>query len=137
MYNELLHTFYSLRVCDYKQASFHVEILDAAMKDGMQSETLSGFPMDAAADNRHQAELHVQNEGQPIKHSNTFLKTTLELGPSPLGGEWLPKGAVFILIDLMAVMCTRPKGMFEDCRKRLSSGVNRAQGRIVTAYFGF
>lgn len=130
MYNELLHAFYALRVCDYKQASSHVETLDAAVKVGLQSVTSHSSPVDVAPSKEHQVESCAQNESGPINHSNAFLKTTLELGPAPLGGEWLPKGAVIILIDLMAVMCTRPKGMFEDCRKRLLFGVNRAQNEL-------
>jgi MAternally-affected-uncoordination protein len=35
-YNELLHVFYRLRICDYKNASQHVDRLDAAMKADMQ-----------------------------------------------------------------------------------------------------
>jgi MAternally-affected-uncoordination protein len=36
LYNELLHTFYLLRICDYKEVSNHVNILDAAWQDDMQ-----------------------------------------------------------------------------------------------------
>ncbi|KAI9086716.1 hypothetical protein K1719_031310 [Acacia pycnantha] len=35
-YNELLHIFYRLRLCDYKNAAPHVDKLDAAMKADMQ-----------------------------------------------------------------------------------------------------
>ncbi|KAF5954539.1 hypothetical protein HYC85_007395 [Camellia sinensis] len=35
-YNELLHIFYLLRICDYKNAAQHVEKLDVAMKADMQ-----------------------------------------------------------------------------------------------------
>ncbi|XP_027333799.1 sister chromatid cohesion protein SCC4 isoform X3 [Abrus precatorius] len=35
-YNELLHIFYRLRLCDYKNAAPHVDNLDAAMKADMQ-----------------------------------------------------------------------------------------------------
>ena len=36
LYNELLHTFYLLRICDYKEVSNHVNILDVAWQDDMQ-----------------------------------------------------------------------------------------------------
>ncbi|XP_010278929.1 PREDICTED: uncharacterized protein LOC104612959 [Nelumbo nucifera] len=35
-YNELLHMFYRLRICDYKNAAQHVERLDAAVKADLQ-----------------------------------------------------------------------------------------------------
>ncbi|KAK3039861.1 hypothetical protein RJ639_028254, partial [Escallonia herrerae] len=35
-YNELLHTFYLLRICDYKSAAQHVDILEAAKKADLQ-----------------------------------------------------------------------------------------------------
>lgn len=139
LYNELLHTFYLLRVCDYKEASVHVDILDAAMKVGMQPEAPEAL-LDASSMKRvqtpmmQQAELEVgQNEGfsdSMSKQSSANFKATLELGPAPLGGEWLPKGAVSVLIDLMAVMCARPKGMFKECGKRLISGMNCAQDEL-------
>ncbi|MCO5550423.1 hypothetical protein L7F22_003909 [Adiantum nelumboides] len=122
LYNELLHTFYALRTCDYKQASLHVETLDATLKDKLPSE-LSAVTGEQA-----------QPEGQfsgcssnMSRNFNAIFTTSFELGPVPLGGEWLPKGAVSILVDLMAVMCARPKGLFDQCNKRLNSGLSRAQ----------
>lgn len=53
----------------------------------------------------------------------------LPLGPAPLDEEWIPKGAVLVLVDLMAVICLRPKGMFKDCKERLISGMDRVNGK--------
>jgi len=54
----------------------------------------------------------------------------LPLGPAPLDEEWLPKAAVMILVDLMVVICSRPKGMFKDCYIRINAGIDRAKGAI-------
>ncbi|KAI5077473.1 hypothetical protein GOP47_0007297 [Adiantum capillus-veneris] len=128
LYNELLHTFYALRICDYKQASLHVEVLDTALKDRLPSET-SATAVEQACTS-HEAHIDGQFPGcqsNMSKNFNAIFITSFELGPAPLGGEWLPKGAVSILVDLMAVMCARPKGLFEQCSKRLISGLSRAQ----------
>ncbi|EPS69102.1 hypothetical protein M569_05664, partial [Genlisea aurea] len=47
----------------------------------------------------------------------------LELAPPPLNGEWLPKSAVYALVDLMVVVFGRPKGLFKDCQRRIQSGL--------------
>lgn len=52
----------------------------------------------------------------------------LPLGPAPLDEEWIPKAAVLVLVDLMAVICSRPKGMFKDCTSRIISGLERVNG---------
>jgi hypothetical protein len=62
-------------------------------------------------------------------------RNKLPLGPAPLDEEWIPKVAVFVLVDLMSVVCSRPKGMFKDCTSRISSGLERVNGmnlRITT-----
>nr|GLL42851.1 uncharacterized protein LOC109162714 [Ipomoea trifida] len=46
----------------------------------------------------------------------------LELAPPPIDGEWLPKGAIYALVDLTVVVFSRPKGLFKDCLKRIQSG---------------
>ncbi len=33
-----------------------------------------------------------------------------------------------ILVDLMVVICSRPKGMFKDCYIRVNAGIDRAKG---------
>jgi hypothetical protein len=42
--------------------------------------------------------------------------------------EWIPKAAVLVLVDLMSVICSRPKGMFKDCTLRINSGLNLVNG---------
>lgn len=51
------------------------------------------------------------------------LGDKLELAPAPVDGEWLPSGAVYALVDLLAVMVARPKGVFKECRRRIQSGL--------------
>ncbi|KAH7285526.1 hypothetical protein KP509_33G031900 [Ceratopteris richardii] len=131
LYNELLHTFYTLRICDYKQALVHVEALDATLKVVSKSEAKT-LPAEQLSGSRKR-QSQGQSEGESnsgIRNSNAIFSTNFELGPAPLGGEWLPKGAVSILVDLMAVMCARPKGYFDKCNKRLSSGISQAQDEL-------
>lgn len=45
------------------------------------------------------------------------------LGSPPLDGEWLPRSAVYALVDLVIVLQGRPKGVFKDCGKRIQSGM--------------
>lgn len=52
----------------------------------------------------------------------------LELAPPPIDGEWLPKGAIYALVDLTFVAFSRPKGLFKDCGKRIQSGIQTIQG---------
>lgn len=53
----------------------------------------------------------------------------LELAPPPIDGEWLPKGAIYALVDLTVVAFSRPKGLFKDCGKRIQSGIQTIQGK--------
>ncbi|KAL3616254.1 cohesin-loading factor complex subunit scc4 [Castilleja foliolosa] len=55
----------------------------------------------------------------------------LELAPPPIDGEWLPKSAVYALVDLMVVVFSRPKGLFKDCQKRIQSGLQIIQEELV------
>ena len=52
----------------------------------------------------------------------------LLLAPPPMHGEWLPRTAVFVLVDLMVVMVGRPKGIFKECGKRINSGLQLILG---------
>lgn len=54
----------------------------------------------------------------------------LELAPPPIDGEWLPKSAVYALVDLMVVIFGRPKGLFKECGKRIQSGMHTVQGLV-------
>ncbi|GER28144.1 maternal effect uncoordination 2-2 protein [Striga asiatica] len=59
------------------------------------------------------------------------LADKLELAPPPIDGEWLPKSAVYALVDLMVVVFSRPKGLFKDCQKRIQSGLQIIQEELV------
>ncbi|XP_020111906.1 uncharacterized protein LOC109726609, partial [Ananas comosus] len=102
-YTEMLQAFYLLRICDYKTASLHVEKLDTAMKNEMhklrQLKEMSSDGWDSNDDDK------------------------LVLAPPPMDGEWLPRNAVFALVDLMVLMVGRPKGIFKECGKRIQSGL--------------
>lgn len=62
------------------------------------------------------------------------LGDRLELAPHPIDGEWLPKSAVYSLVDLMVVILGRPKGLFKDCAKRIQTGVNTIRGSYFCLY---
>ncbi|KAK2980410.1 hypothetical protein RJ640_025256 [Escallonia rubra] len=55
----------------------------------------------------------------------------LELAPPPIDGEWLPRSAVYALVDLMVVVFGRPKGLFRECGKRIQSGMLTLQEELV------
>ncbi|XP_044484288.1 sister chromatid cohesion protein SCC4 isoform X2 [Mangifera indica] len=163
-YNELLHIFYRLRICDYKNASQHVDKLDAAMKADMQKmqavEQLVG-ELDALNQSLSRPDLPLRErlalsgrQAQLQMHlrsitESSFVtgKDTLEpayfgnarqapgdkltLAPAPINGEWLPKSAVYALVDLMVVILGRPKGNFKECAKRIQSGIHTIQDALV------
>lgn len=106
-YNELLHVLYRLRICDYKYVAPHIDRLDAAMKADKQQ-------MDSA---------HIGLEKKPSADK-------LELAPFPIDGEWLPRSAVYALVDLSVVIFGRPKGLFKECGKRIQSGIEAIQGEL-------
>jgi MAternally-affected-uncoordination protein len=54
----------------------------------------------------------------------------LELAPPPIDGEWLPKSAIYALVDLMVVIFGRPKGLFKECGKRIQTGMYTIQGLV-------
>ncbi|XP_059429670.1 sister chromatid cohesion protein SCC4 [Corylus avellana] len=55
----------------------------------------------------------------------------LELAPPPIDGEWLPKSAIYALVDLMVVIFGRPKGLFKECGKRIQTGMYTIQEELV------
>lgn len=162
-YNELLHIFYRLRICDYKNATPHIERLDAAMKaDLKKTQHLQQLTKEFDALNEsltrpelhHRERLALSEKQSRIQHqlaSLTTLSSTskgtlepacfgnmkrtdgdkLELAPPPIDGEWLPKSAVYALVDLMMVVLSRPKGNFKDCGKRIQSGMDTIQGSVL------
>ncbi|PIA59707.1 hypothetical protein AQUCO_00400541v1 [Aquilegia coerulea] len=160
LYTELLHTFYRLRICDYKTASQHVDRLDAAMKRNLQqTQLIQELTTELNMINqrlsrsdlqyRESLALHQkQNQLQEqLRHVTRPIGTEslepsystnprqvgdkLELAPPPIDGEWLPKGAVYALVDLMAVIVGRPKGQFKECGRRIQSGLSVIQGELT------
>ncbi|KAG5567118.1 hypothetical protein RHGRI_002626 [Rhododendron griersonianum] len=159
-YNELLHIFYLLRICNYKDAAQHVETLDAAMKADMQqmqhvqelTKELNALNLslsradlqykERSALSKKQAQLEEQLNNitghssagkeslEPAYFGNMKRAwgDKLELAPPPIDGEWLPKSAVYALVELMVVIFGRPKGLFKECGKRIQSGLQTILG---------
>ncbi|XP_057536923.1 sister chromatid cohesion protein SCC4 isoform X1 [Amaranthus tricolor] len=111
-YNELLHIFYRFRICDYKNISPHIDKLDAAMKADMKQ-------MDRSSRRRPPG----YNNSASVEYDRKSSADKIELAPYPIDGEWLPKSAVYALVDLMFVIFGRPKGHFKECLKRIQSGI--------------
>lgn len=82
---------------------------------------------------------------EPVYFGNVrkTLADKLQLAPPPIDGEWLPKSAVYALVDLIVVIFGRPKGLFKECGKRIQSGMHLIQGCpaavfvVVFVYFLF
>ncbi|CAA6654570.1 unnamed protein product [Spirodela intermedia] len=139
-YNELLHTFYLLRVCDYKSASQHVERLDAAMKGELQqSERIKELNVELNAVNQSLLRYDLQYKersalSQKKIQLNEQLKAISNLNSTTCSSTnkwgWLPRNAVFALIDLMVAMLGRPKGVFKECGRRIQSGLSLIQGEL-------
>ncbi|KAL4587868.1 hypothetical protein LXL04_000743 [Taraxacum kok-saghyz] len=74
-----------------------------------------------------------QDSLEPAYFGNVKRKVgdKLELAPPPIDGEWLPKSAVYSLVDLMFVVFSRPKGLFKECGKRIQSGVKTIRAELV------
>ncbi|MQM18664.1 hypothetical protein Taro_051659, partial [Colocasia esculenta] len=161
-YNELLHTFYLLRICEYKSASQHVEKLDAAMKNELQqAQHIKELTVELNAVNQSlsqsdlgrkerstlsQKQIQLQEQLKDAIETNSTnersfggscsenpiwkWKDRMQLAPSPIDGEWLPKNAVFALIDLMVAMLGRSKGVFKECARRIQSGLSLILGEL-------
>ncbi|KAL5720760.1 hypothetical protein ACHQM5_013399 [Ranunculus cassubicifolius] len=157
LYSELLYTFYRIRICDYKTASQHVDKLDAAMKRDLQktqqiqelttelntiSERLSQSDIqykESSMLNEKKNQLEEQLKSLTYSSGAVSLETSylansrqawgdkLDMAPPPIDGEWLPKSAVYALVDLMVVILGRPKGLFKDCGRRIQSGLHVIQ----------
>ncbi|CAL0317736.1 unnamed protein product [Lupinus luteus] len=162
-YNELLHIFYRLRLCDYKNAAPHVDNLDAAMKADMQQMQKMQeliMELDALDQSLSRSDLHYRERAalsekqamiqkqlrningvspvgqetlEPVYFGNVTKKPgdKLQLGPPPIDGEWLPRSAVYALVDLIVVIFGRPKGLFKECGKRIQSGMRLIQDELV------
>ncbi|CAL5333896.1 unnamed protein product [Camellia sinensis] len=160
---KLLHIFYLLRICDYKNAAQHVEKLDVAMKADMQqmrhiqelTKELNALNLSLSRSDLHYRDRSALSEKQAqleeqlsnITGLSSAGKETLEpayfgnvkrawgdkleLAPSPIDGEWLPKSAVYALVELMVVIFGRPKGLFKECGKRIQSGLQTIQDELV------
>ncbi|XP_078436815.1 tetratricopeptide repeat (TPR)-like superfamily protein [Wolffia australiana] len=149
-YTELLQTFYLLRVCDYKSASQHVERLDAAMKNELlRTERFNKLKTELnivghsllrsdlaskekSALSLRKNQLHEQLNAISNLNSTSASSFEDKLLLAPLiNGEWLPRNAVFALIDLMVAMMGRPKGVFKECGRRIQSGLCLIQGELM------
>ncbi|XP_070037865.1 sister chromatid cohesion protein SCC4 isoform X2 [Nicotiana tabacum] len=158
-YNELLHVFYLLRICDYKNAAQHVDKLDAAMKCDLQRtqqikeltkelDAVNGSLSRSDLNYRDRSSLsgrqaHLEEQlnnltgngkefSEPIYFGSVrrTWEDKLELAPPPIDGEWLPKGAIYALVDLTVVVFNRPKGLFKECVKRIQSGLQTIQEEL-------
>ncbi|KAG8633630.1 sister chromatid cohesion protein SCC4 isoform X2 [Manihot esculenta] len=162
-YNELLHIFYQLRICDFKNATQHVDKLDAVMKADLQkmreiqrlNNELNALNQSLSRPdlpNRDRSLLslkhsQIQQKLTSMSKSSSFPEHSLEpayfgnsrrasedklvLAPPPMDGEWLPKSAVYALVDLMSVIFGRPRGNFKECTKRIQSGMQTIQVELV------
>lgn len=162
-YNELLHIFYLLRICNYKNAAERVENLDVSVKADMQQmqrvqelkKDLKALNVSLSESDLHHKERSALSEKKSRLEEQltniTSLSSTdkellepayfgnvrrawgdkLELAPPPIGGEWLPKSAVYALVDLVIVVFGRPKGLFKECGKRIQSGLQTIQDELV------
>ncbi|KAF5751296.1 hypothetical protein HS088_TW02G00309 [Tripterygium wilfordii] len=151
-YNDLLHIFYRLRICDYKNASQHVDRLDAAAKTHSQkaaqmqdltnelnalNQSLSRSDLSFRERSTLSSKQALLQEGLgsiPSLASTGCLEIHADkifLAPPPIDGEWLPKGAVYALVDLMVVILGRPKGFFKECAKRIQSGIHAIQVELA------
>ena len=73
---------------------------------------------------------------EPVYFGNgrRTLGDKLQLAPPPIDGEWLPKSAIYALVDLITVVFGRPKGLFKECGKRIQSGMRIIQGCSATVF---
>ncbi|KAF8765974.1 hypothetical protein HU200_008016 [Digitaria exilis] len=151
-YIELLRTFYLLRICDYKAASQCVERLDTAVKSELQrGRRIKDLAEELRAVERTLGQPGLkERERSALSHKQRQLKAQLRalcgydklsdvldygdkllLAPPPMHGEWLPRTAVFVLVDLMVVMVGRPKGIFKECGKRIDSGLQLIHDELL------
>ncbi|MCL7050589.1 hypothetical protein MKW94_028283 [Papaver nudicaule] len=159
-YNELLNTFYQLRVCDYKTAGLHVDQLDEAMRNEKQQiQQIKNLTaeLNTISDRLSQSDLH-NRERLSLYKKQTQLQEQLrqatssagmesmkssylgnarqmldklELAPPPIDGDWLPRSAVYVLVDLLVVISGRPKGLFKECGKRTQSGLQLIKEELM------
>uniref|UniRef100_A0A7N0V5S2 Sister chromatid cohesion protein SCC4 n=1 Tax=Kalanchoe fedtschenkoi TaxID=63787 RepID=A0A7N0V5S2_KALFE len=150
-YNELLQIFYQLKTCDYKSAAHHVDKLDAAVKADMQQIQELTEELDVINQRLSRSDLR-NTERLALSEKQTLLQEQLnsmsrfgssgtgfiepsygyarrasgdklELAPPPFDGEWLPKSAVYVLVDLLVIIVSRPKGSFKEAGNRIQSGL--------------
>lgn len=147
-------------MCDYKNATQHVDKLDAAMKADLQkmreiqrlnnelnalnqslsrpdlpnrdrsllSLKLSQIQQQVANLNKSASFPEQSPEAAYFGNSRRPSQDKLILAPPPIDGEWLPKSAVYALVDLMMVIFGRPRGTFKECSRRIQSGMQTIQG---------
>ncbi|BBN09929.1 MAternally affected uncoordination [Marchantia polymorpha subsp. ruderalis] len=157
VYKLLLQAFFSLRTCDYKEATYHVASLDTALADDtepptptseqyylqqqlnyleeqMKQASLSPVVLSDLHDQYLMVQRQLNQCAQQRQYKANQLGLSevgkLPLGPAPLDEEWLPRGAVLVLVDLLGALCLRPKGMFKECSKRIDSGLSRVDEEL-------
>ncbi|MCE3050410.1 hypothetical protein HAX54_047140 [Datura stramonium] len=125
-YNELLHVFYLLRICDYKNAVQHVDKLDAAMNLKLRDRSALSAKQAHLEEQLNNLTGNDRDFSEPIYFGSArrTWEDKLELAPPPIDGEWLPKGAIYVLVDLTVAVCS-VKGLFKECLKRIQSGPHK------------
>lgn len=104
-----------------------------------QSLSRSGLqPRDKLALSEKQVKLQEQIRHATLTNANgssiQISENKLDLAPPPLNGEWLPRNAVYALLDLMVATLGRPKGLFKECCKRIESGMLIVQGLFLCLF---
>lgn len=72
-----------------------------------------------------------QSDMHLTDRSGQVSQKKFEVALPPINGEWLPRSAVYALVDLMVVHVGRPKGLFKDCIKRIQSGMTAVLGQFL------
>ncbi|KAL7081878.1 hypothetical protein ACP275_14G066000 [Erythranthe tilingii] len=130
-YHELLQLFYLLRICDYKTAAQRIDKLDGVMKFDLQRMQQSQDLNNEVGALNHSSSGKTPLEPAYFGNVKRACEEKLELAPPPIDGEWLPKSAVYALVNLMVVVFSRPKGLFKECQKRIQSGLQIIQDELV------
>ncbi|XXG76874.1 hypothetical protein AAC387_Pa08g1145 [Persea americana] len=117
-YNELLQTFYRLRICDYKNAGQHIDKLDATMKGNMQREQHIKELI---------AELDVVNKG--VSRTDLHHKERLALYEKQRQLQEQLKAVSFGKVDLE--LPSFENGLFKECGRRIQSGLHIIQEELL------
>ncbi|CAM8883789.1 unnamed protein product [Rhodiola kirilowii] len=89
-----------------KSAAHHVDKLDAAVKADTQHIQELTEELNAINQSLSHSDLH--------KNERRASGDKLELAPPPFDGEWLPKSAVYVLVDLLVIIVGRQKDFLKS-----------------------